>query len=116
MEELSHGNALSPRHVSACLESVVHVIEVEIGRVVSDIRQRHVCIHELHCLTLLGSQWPAEYSEILFVTESLAALLEITGEATLFIKVLLRIDLPERQQCHHRREQYGKCSFHIFHF
>ena len=116
MKKLPYRDTLSPRHVGTCLEGIVHIVKVKVGRIVSDIRQRHICIHELHCLALLGSERPVKDGKILLVPESLAAVLEITCYFTLFIEVFLCMELPEGKQCDYCCKQYRNGLFHIVGF
>ena len=89
MQELPYGNCLSPRHLNACLQGIIHVVEVVITRIVGNVGQRHVGIQELHGLTLFPGKRRIKDLKIGFVVNSLTAFLEIARNPAAFIECFL---------------------------
>ena len=54
MPEQQVGNPFAPRHLLAGLETLSHMLQVEVHRVVRDVGYRHVGIQEFHRLLFLG--------------------------------------------------------------
>ena len=87
VEELPCRNTLSPGHFSACFQCIIHILQMIFGRIVCNIRQRHICIHELHCLETLPVQCVKNIE--IFSTDEITALLKSLGNTTVFIETFI---------------------------
>ena len=94
VQELPYGNCLSPRHLNACLQGIIHVVEVVVARIIGNVGQRHVGIQELHGLTLLLGERRIKDLEIIFVVHCLTTFFEIACNSAALVECLLGICSP----------------------
>ena len=101
MQELPYGNCLSPRHLNACLQGIIHVVEVVVTRIVGNVGQRHIGIEELHGLQSVTRQGPKDI-EITFVGNQFTTCIEILGKLAVLVKILAG------RQRHHEKHRCRK--------
>jgi len=95
MKELPDRHALAPWHFGTRLECIIDIVQMKLGRIICYVGKRHVCIHELHGLTLFRLKGPIEDLEITLICDDLAAFLEIGCYLAVFIEGFLGIRLSK---------------------
>ena len=82
--EFTFRNQLAPRHFLLCLQCVINVFQKEFTCIVGDVTQRHVCIQESQCFTLLLSQFLSKHLEQVTLIPFSSTLIEIALNKSTF--------------------------------
>ena len=56
MKEFPYRHCFTPWHFGTRLERIIDVLQMIVSRIIRDIGQWHIGIHELHCLKTLAMQ------------------------------------------------------------
>ena len=82
--EFAFRNQLTPWHFLLCLQCVINVFQKEFTCIVGDVTQRHVCIQESQCFTLLLSQLLSKHLEQVTLIPFSSTLVEIALNKSTF--------------------------------